>query len=202
MRSLLFSASITFMALCLSGCVENMNHAASQTESNTISLAKLTEREEAILLSTAEQSFVFDFNTDDQFQEVHVWVEKYEEGKLTGEVSSFSSQIHQTGSIIFTASKRTDESNQSLFTTAIHSDGTTASGRNQETMPNADSGIIWGANSTDSIEIGDQQVLGSIAFTDDGNTSSLSTGFYTDINNRLDELKKYDLVYLIRSEFK
>lgn len=202
MRSLLFSVSITFMAFFLSGCNEYMNHAASQTESNTISLANLTEREEAILLSTAEQSFVFDFNTDEQFQEVHVWVEKYEEGKLTGEVSSFSSQIHHTGSIIFTASKRTDENNQSLFTTAIHSDGTTASGRNQETMPNADSGIIWGANSTDSIEIGDQQVLGSIAFTDDGNTSSLSTGFYTDIDNRLDELKKYDLVYLIRSEFK
>ena len=53
----------------------------------------MTEREEVILLSTADKSFVFDFNVDDNYKDVAVWVEKYELGKLVGEVNHLSTRL-------------------------------------------------------------------------------------------------------------
>ncbi|WP_077602911.1 hypothetical protein [Oceanobacillus sojae] len=63
-------------ALTLAACGQN------ESDANTISISELTEREDVILSVTSEQSFVFDFNIDDEYKEVAVWIEKYEAGNL------------------------------------------------------------------------------------------------------------------------
>ena len=88
-RRVLFFAMLTMLVFTLVACDDGN----SNLKINTVSDAKLTEREEVILLSTADKSFVFDFNVDDNYKDVAVWVEKYELGKLVGEVNHISTQI-------------------------------------------------------------------------------------------------------------
>ncbi|UOQ48715.1 hypothetical protein MUN88_00695 [Gracilibacillus caseinilyticus] len=62
---------------------------------------ELTEREEAILSITSDQSYVFDFDVDNKYKEVVVWVEKYETGKLANDkIIDFKTVIENNGSII------------------------------------------------------------------------------------------------------
>ncbi|QUW23614.1 hypothetical protein JSQ81_08980 [Sporosarcina sp. Marseille-Q4063] len=71
-----FFIIVALLVFVLSACVTN------NAKSNTISAVGLTERENAILSTTSDISFVFDFNTDSEYKEVSVWIEKYELGKL------------------------------------------------------------------------------------------------------------------------
>lgn len=88
----------------------------SKPEENIISAAELSERENAILSTTANQSFVFDFNVDGKYKEASVWVEKYESGKLVNDsISGIKSDIKENGSIIFTTSIHGDDQKQQIF---------------------------------------------------------------------------------------
>lgn len=199
MRRLLYSVMLTLLMLALVACDEGN----SNLKINTVSDAKLTEREKIILSSTADQSFVFDFNADDKYKDVAVWVEKYESGNLVGEVNRISTEIKNKGTIIFTTSKTTEESNQALFTISINSDGSTGTGWSPETITKEDLGIVWGSNPLDNISIMDKMVLASICYSkSEEGISTLSTDFYSDVDSHMNELKNYDVVYLLRSEFK
>jgi len=77
---------------------------ACNSNPNTITVAELTEREEVILSTTADQSFVFQFHReDDQSKELSIWMQKYESGKLVGEKkNNISLEVSETGTIIIT----------------------------------------------------------------------------------------------------
>lgn len=198
-RRVLFFAMLTMLVFTLVACDDGN----SNLKINTVSDAKLTEREEVILLSTADKSFVFDFNVDDNYKDVAVWVEKYELGKLVGEVNRISTQIKNKGTIIFTTSNTTEESNQALFTISINSDGGTGTGWSPETITKDDQGAVWGSNPLGNISIMDKMVLASICYSrSNKEISTLSTDFYSDVDSHINELKNYDVVYLLRSEFK
>ena len=199
MRRVPFFAMLTLLALSLVACDDGN----SNLKINTVSDAKLTEREKAILLSTADQSFVFDFNIDDKYKDVAIWIEKYESGDLVGEVNRISTEIKNKGTIIFTTSKTTEESNQALFTISINSDGSTFSGWGPKTITKDVLGIVWESNPLDNISIMDKMVLASICYSGSKEgISTLSTDFYSDVDSHMNELKNYDVVYLLRSEFK
>ena len=89
MMRVLFFAMLTSLVLSLVACDDSN----SNLKINTVSDAKLTEREKVILSSMADKSFVFDFKVDDKYEEVAVWVEKYESGNLVGEVNCISTEI-------------------------------------------------------------------------------------------------------------
>ncbi len=171
---------------------------------NSISEAKLSEREKAILTSTAEQSFVFDFTTDDHYKEAEVWVDKYEAGKFIGEVNHLSMEIKNSGTMIFTTSRMSQESDPATFTVSISSDGNIGTGWNPEMINKEEMSAIWGSNSSDAISIEEDIVLGYIGYArnEQESVSSLSTGFYGDMENRMDELGKFDIVYLLKCKFK
>lgn len=154
MRRVLFFVMITSFVLSLVAC----NDVNSNLKTNTVSEAKLTEREKVILSSTADKSFVFDFNVDDKYKDVAVWVEKYESGHLVGKVNRISTEIKNKGTIIFTTSKTTEESNQALFTISINSDGSTGTGSSPETITKEDLGVVWGSNPLGNIPIMDKMV--------------------------------------------
>ncbi|MGM7635325.1 hypothetical protein [Bacillus sp. Hm123] len=170
---------------------------------NTISETTLTEREEAILTNTANQAFIFDFNVDDKYKNVNLSVEKYESGKLVGEVNNISTKIKGKGTIIFTTSQTMEESNQALFAVSVHNDGSTSTIWNPETTPKGELSTVWGSHPLDNTPITDQMVLASICYSSsqDG-VSALSKDFYDDADKHMNELKDYEVVYLLRGEFK
>ncbi|WP_338749564.1 hypothetical protein [Bacillus sp. FJAT-52991] len=199
MRKILFFTILTLLVFSLIAC-DNGN---TNLKANTISETKLTEREQAILTTTANQSFIFDFNVDDKYKNVDLWVEKYESGKLVGKVNDISTEIKNKGTIIFTTSNTIEESNQALFTISVHNDGSTAAGSNQETVPKDYLSIVSGSNPLDNASITDQMILASICYSSsEDEVSTLSSDFYRDADKHMDELKDYEVVYLLRSEFK
>ena len=197
MMRVLFFAMLTSLVLSLVACDDSN----SNLKINTVSDAKLTEREKVILSSTADKSFVFDFKVDDKYKEVAVWVEKYESGNLVGEVNRISTEIKNKGTIIFTTSHPIEESNQAIFTISINSDGSTGTGWFPETITDELS-AVWGSNSLGSISVMDKMVLASICYSNSNKEiSTISTDFYSDVDSHINELKNYDVVYLLRSEF-
>ncbi|MGG3805450.1 hypothetical protein [Metabacillus fastidiosus] len=200
MRRVLFFAVLTLFVLSLFACDDDN----SNSEINTVSHAELTEREEMILLSTADQSFVFDFNVEDKYKEVAVWVEKYESGNLVGEPNYvFSMEINKMGTIIFSIPHKSEDSGEVLSTISINSDGTTGKGWGPAIMPKDDFEFVLGSNPLGSISVKDKMILASICYSSNKEgISTLSTDFHADMDSHMDELKKYDVVYLLRSEFK
>jgi hypothetical protein len=197
MMRVLFFAMLTSLVLSLVACDDSN----SNLKINTVSDAKLTEREKVILSSTADKSFVFDFKVDDKYKEVAVWVEKYESGNLVGEVNRISTEIKNKGTIIFTTSNPIEESNQAIFSISINSDGSTGTGWFTETITDELS-AVWGSNSLGNISVMDKMVLASICYSNSNKEiSTISTDFYSDVDSHINELKNYDVVYLLRSEF-
>lgn len=201
MRRGLFFVILTVLTLSLVACNEDVS---KNVKTNTISGAKLTEREDMLLTGTADQSFVFDFNANNQYKEVAVWVEKYESGKLVGELNRMSTEIKNTGTIIFSTAKMNEENDQTRFSISVHSDDATNTTWSTETIKEGDLLMVSGSNPSDNISIKDKNiVLASIGYTSsEEGPSNLSTDSYSNIDSHMDELKNYDVVYLLRCTFK
>lgn len=199
MKKLFFITILTLIAFTLSACNNN------KVKSNTIMKAELTDREEAILAFTSNQSFIFDFSSE-KYNEVSVWIEKYEFGNLVNEqIGYISTGIADTGSIILTANESNTTPNQIFFNIGINSDGITNSSSTTDTISNnSNEGVmtVWGSIGEEMEITNEEMALGSIYFSwGDGSTSSLTSSFYKDVEVRLNEIENYDVVYLLRSKF-
>ncbi|KYG33616.1 hypothetical protein [Priestia endophytica] len=201
MRRGLFFVILTVLMLSLVAC---NGEDSKNIKANTISSATLTEREETLLSGTADQSFVFDFNAGDQYKEVAVWVEKYESGKLVRKLTQMSTEIKNTGTMVFSTAKINEENNQTRFSISVHSNETTTTGTSSETIKDDNLGMVLGNNPSESISIKDKSiVLASIGYSSsEKGISDLSTDFYSDMGSHMDELKNFDTVYLLRCTFK
>lgn len=185
-------------ALTLAACGQN------ESDANTISISELTEREDVILSVTSEQSFVFDFNIDDEYKEVAVWIEKYEAGNLVDDrLGYMTTQAEQNGTIIFSFSENDSENNNS-FNIGIAVDGAissmSGSDSNLTDLENMSSvsGNIPEKKAVDNGEV----VLASISYSQDENgIQSLTTDFYEDAAGHMNELEEYEFTYLLKAEF-
>ena len=177
----------------------------NNAKSNTISAAELTERENAILSTTSDKSFVFDFNIDSEYKVVSVWVEKYEFGELVDDkISSITTQVEGNGSIIFATSKVDDSQKQHTFNIGISGNGSMGSISSFDTNSyDLDAmSSVWGNFQEENNSIEGEVVLASICYSSDGRMSSLTTDFYKDVDGHMNELEDYDVVYLLKAEFK
>lgn len=201
MRRGLFFVILTALMLSLVAC---NGEDSKKVEANTISNTNLTEREEALLSGPADQSFVFDFNAGDQYKEISVWVEKYESGKLVGKLNRMSTEIKNTGMMVFSTAKVNEENNQSRFSISVHSDDATSTAWSPETMKDDNFSTVSGSNTLDNISIKDKNIaLASIAYaSSEEGPNGLTNDFYEDIDSHMNELKNYDVVYLLRCTFK
>jgi hypothetical protein len=117
MKSFFKLISTAMLVFTLGAC---SNEAVSK--SNTVSVDKLSEKENAILSTTLDRSFVFDFNIDNENKEVRVWIEKYESGVLVEDkISDLTSMVKKTGYIIFTTSKKVESQKHDTFNIGISS---------------------------------------------------------------------------------
>lgn len=178
----------------------------TESEPNTITVAELTEREEGLLSTMAEQSFVFDFHVDKEYEEVAVWVEKYEFGKLvTEDMSRMTTTVKENGSLIFATSKTTSENKDVIFNIGISGENGSASiiDMDQEAADLTDMSSIWGSLSESKNLTDKETVLASIAYSsNDFGMSSLTNDFYDDMEAHIDELEEYDVAYILKAQFK
>lgn len=77
MKKIILSIILSLLSFSLVAC-----KADDQKSENSLSVPELTAREKAILENSSEHSFLIDFNVDETYKEMSVWVEKYEFGKL------------------------------------------------------------------------------------------------------------------------
>ncbi|KQL38859.1 hypothetical protein AN960_12855 [Bacillus sp. FJAT-25509] len=200
MKKIISTTILILLVFSMSACTNNPK------SNNAISEAKLTKREKAILSTTSDKSFVYDFNVNSNYKELSVWIEKYEFGKLVGDkIDHITSGIKEDGSIIFTTSKTPNNQNQSLFNISINSDGSTdVVNQLETTFKDGLEGVtsISGSNQTENNPIKNNIVLASICYKKEGHRmDSLTDDFYRDVNKHIDEIRDYDVVYLLRAEF-
>ncbi|GAB6259067.1 hypothetical protein ACXM0N_29025 [Peribacillus simplex] len=197
MKKIILSIIISLLSLSLVACKDN-----DPKSENNLSVPELTAREKAILENTAEHSFLIDFNVDDTYKEMSVWVEKYEFGKLVeDEKGRMTTGVEKNGTILFTTSKTDEEQDQSMFNISIQNDGGMTTATYPETIDEKDS-MVSGSAGQLNINSTKKLALASICYSS-GNEGirSLSTDFYGDMDGHMEELKEYDVVYLLRSEF-
>ncbi|MEC5424723.1 hypothetical protein QGM71_14640 [Virgibacillus sp. C22-A2] len=176
----------------------------NDSNSNTISSAELTARENAILSTTSDKSFVFDFNIDSEYKEISVWIEKYELGKLVDDkLSHVTTEVEQGGSIIFATSKN-DNEKKNTINIGIDSNGGTASISGFDTNSNGIEKMssVWGNFQGKKTLNEGEVVLANISYSNDENgMSSLTADYYDDVESHMNELKEYDVAYLLKAEF-
>lgn len=188
-----------FVVLMLAIFVIVLGACNSKSNLNTISIAELTEREIGIFSTVADNSFVFDFNIDKEYEEISVWIEKYEFGALVeSKLSHITTEVEQEGSIIFATSKN---EKQNVINIGINGNGGTASisGFDNDLEEMAS---VWGNFEGKKILNEDEVVLANICYSSDENgMSSLTNDFYDDVEAHVNELEEYDVAYLLKAEF-
>ncbi|MDP1419572.1 hypothetical protein Q8G35_14290 [Peribacillus simplex] len=197
MKKIFLSISLSLLSLSLVAC-----KADDPKSENNLSVPELTAREKAILENTAEHSFLIDINVDDTYKEMSVWVEKYEFGKLVEpEMGRMTTAVKDNGTIIFTTSKTVADQKLSMFNISIQNDDGTDTVTYPETIDKMDSSV-WGNAGKLKINSTKKLALASICYSSgNGGIRSLSTDFYGDMDSHMDELKEFDVVYLLRIEF-
>lgn len=212
------------VALLLSACANevgdgNESNTAGTSEeeaqANTIVESQLTEREEAILHGASNQSLIFDYTIDSSYDTADVWVEKYEFGEKTEmDIMHISMDISErdSGYIVFTPTELYGADNELLLTVGISTGPSSSYMTTSDLLPDLGTepdedgfseNTIWGTESNRTIDFTSGEViLGSlIAASMDEGLSTLSRGFYTDMEGNRDEIEDYETIYLIKAEF-
>lgn len=197
----LFVFLISLLVLSLSAC----NNGNSNSKSNVISAVDLNEREDVILSTISEESFVFDFNIDTEYKEVGVWLEKYESGELVDDKLGYmTTQTDKNGTIILATSKSNDNEKKHAFNIGIGDKNGTSSTNFSDKDSNdiCDMQSVSGEILKEVKLTGKEIMLAYIAYSNDENSiSSLSTDFYEDPEAHVGELAEYDVAYLLKVEF-
>lgn len=175
----------------------------STTVTNTISAADVNDREETILSTSTNESFLFDYHNTD-YDEVMVWVEKYESGELVDDQLGFvTTQASEEGSIIVATAINDNDGEQTFLIGIGDEGGTSSASILDDNLGDAEHlSKVFGELPEDQILDNGEIVLADMAYiNDDFGTSSISNQFYEDPEAHMDELKEYDIVYLFKAEF-
>lgn len=188
-----------FVILMLAIFIIVLGACNNESNSNTISIAELTERENGIFSTVSDKSFVFDFNIDNEYEEISVWIEKYEFGELVeSKLSHITTDVEESGSIIFATSKI---EKQNVINIGINDNDGTASIRGFDNDLE-EMASVWGNFEGEKTLNEGEVVLANICYSSDENgMSSLTTDFYDDVEGHMNELEEYDVVYLLKAEF-
>lgn len=130
-------------------------------------------------------------------------MEKYESGKLVDDLSHITTQIEQNGSIIFTSPENFNEK-QKNFTIGIENNGSTSSinGVDENADGLAEMSRVWSNIQGTKTWSEGKVTLASICYSNDEHgVSELPSEFLNDVAGHMDELKQYDVAYLLKATF-
>ncbi|PID14729.1 hypothetical protein CSV63_11595 [Sporosarcina sp. P34] len=194
------------MSIALLSCLLFLS-ACAATDTNKLTIPELTDREKQILETAANTAFVFDYTADQNYTKVNLWVEKYKKGKKVAEpISELSTPLpgeSTKGSIVLTVTQTLEE--ELLFSASVSDAKGSASVSNQEELKSMDDmATLFNTNPQEGLLLSDNMLLAGIVYTsttEGSPTSTLSSDFYEQKEGYLDELKKYDVVYVLRASF-
>ncbi|ARK21904.1 hypothetical protein CSV69_06925 [Sporosarcina sp. P26b] len=181
--------------------------ACAATDTNKLTIPELTDREKQILETATNTAFVFDYTADQTYTDVSLWVEKYEKGKLVAEpISELKTPLpgeSTKGSIIMTVTQTLEQ--ELLFSASVSDAKGSASVSNQEELEELkDMASLFNTNPQEGLPLSDNMLLAGLIYTSTtagSPTSALSSDFYEQKDDYLDELKEYDVVYILRASF-
>ncbi|HLS65641.1 MAG TPA: hypothetical protein VK029_01485 [Pseudogracilibacillus sp.] len=196
----IYFTTVLFILIFIVACTN------TSSSKNEITVAKLTERENAILSTMTEQSFVFDFHVDHTYEEVSVWVEKYEFGQLVERnIIEITAMIAESGFIIFTQSKLPFENKEKVFYIGVGDESGSSSITHVDEKINdlKEMSTVWGTFSESKKANEREVVLASIGYSsEESGINSPTTDFYEDMEAHMDELDVFDVSYVLKAEFK
>ncbi|MDW0109431.1 hypothetical protein [Sporosarcina aquimarina] len=186
--------------LVISGC------SSINAETNTITVSDLTNREQALLSMNTDNAFMFDYDVDKEFKEVSVWVEKYEDGKFAHDpISSFITPVEKDGTILFTLQRPIPGFDQSVLNLGVISKDGSGSVQNSDEQPEKFEEMASTAStfSGELNPLNEENVIATICFSkNDAGLSTITSSYYEDPEANVEELAQYDLVYVLKVQFK
>ncbi|WP_301108777.1 hypothetical protein [Sporosarcina sp.] len=187
--------------LCLSFVL--VLSACAATDTNKLTIPELTDREEQIIQTAADQVFVFDYTADQTYSSISLWMDKYEKGeKIGGPLSELSVPLpgESTNGTLVMAVKPSND--KLLFSASISGAGLTS----EDQLPDLEiKAVMTELNPREGLPLAENMLLGTLIYTDGSEgviVSSLSGDFFEQKDGYLEKLKEYDTAYLLRASFK
>lgn len=177
----------------------------TNSETDKITVAKVTDREKTILSTMAEKSFVFDFHVDSEYEEVSLWMEKYEAGQLVEtDFGELTAMIKEEGSIVWTTLSNPNSS-EKMFYLGVGDDSGSSSvmSIDDEAEKIADLASVWN-DFSDTITVTEKaMVIAGIGFSsEESGLNSFTRSFFNNFESHQDELEQFDVAYVLKVEFK
>src|SRR5699024_552598 len=171
---------------------------------NKVKPAKLSDREEVMMMTLTDTSFMFDYDVASDLSEVSVCAEKYEAGKLSNEhvVDLMKEATERTGSIVIATINNENEQKTQQHHIGIGDKAGSGSTVVTDELSKETDGMmmVWGdLVETRSFATGEEVILATIAHSsDDTGISSLSNEFYKNADVDTEALVDYDFVYVYK----
>ena len=182
---------LTFMTLSTS-CESN----EEQTQVSIIKEAELTEKEEVLIKGTGiNHSFVFEYKNNDNYDEIDIWIEKYQDGEKIGPMLKTSNPIDQESEkyIMFNISNVQDNSTWSISFIEGKNISTGKIGSNN----NLGRTSTW--EIAKNLEINKGEHIIAVLVGNDGNTiNGIPNDFFSQPDEYIDEVLINDYVYLLK----
>lgn len=171
---------------------------------NTVKPAKLSDREEVMMKTLANTSFIFDYDLASDVSEVRVWAEKYEAGKLVDEhmVDLMTEASESKGWVVIGTVRGDSEEKIQQHHIGIGDKSGHGSTILREALSEEASEMmsVWGdLEESRSFATGEEIILATVAHTSaDASISSISIEFYESAEVDREKLTEYDFVYVYK----
>lgn len=178
--------------------------ACSSKNTNILYETKLTDREKAFLSGGNNQYFAFDYNVDDEYNYVEVWIDSYEFGRKVSRSGGLAADLtERKGTVLAALNEFEEEKHQ--WTIVINDTGSSKFIEEYPEYNNSLTSKMSGINSTKNISINENEItLASICYIGQNNDTaalSLTNEFYNNPDENMKENEKYNLVYLMKIKF-
>lgn len=215
-RKLLAALAILFALLtALVGCgadaeVSEPEYDPEKLALNTISRAELTDRERLLMGNSRGTSFVFDFNADESYGELAMWMERYDFGVLAEDrVLNMSSTLRSdedgtasvSGTIVFSmtpiAGEDGEQSGMSTMRVAV-SNGHGNSAISIPPIETPETAMLSGSNLDAETPVGGIIELAQIGYS---TASGGQMEFSVTAGDDEESMKQNDITYKLKCEF-
>lgn len=204
---LLLAAFMIFFTLgCDGGTISNDGKQVKKTlGTNEMKEVQLTDTEQ--MMFQQNYCFTYEFNGDSSYKNIKLWVDKYEFGQYAGNpIGTLSSDIKGKGKIVFLLENLNSNIPECAYLLRLGIKGNNGVSsasfiQPQEGWEKEGMICVWKHNYDEVVPIKDKMTLTSICYKKGNSASTFSDEFYANPEAHLDEIKSYDVVYLLRCEF-
>ncbi|CQR48346.1 hypothetical protein BN1058_02714 [Paraliobacillus sp. PM-2] len=173
----------------------------SEEALNELKLITRTNREETIIDTLADQAFIFEFQIDESYKDLKVWVETYQLGEKQ-DIDKYQKAINKSGTIIFsnTAVGGENINNQRLGIISDNGGGYT-SYANELTMFDEYGFTAMPDVNDATIEVTEEPIVLAGLLYGENEVQSLPPDFFNNSSDNMDALKDYELAYILKAQF-